>query len=93
MADCPNIPVCSFFLEYGDTSGLKAAVSGFVRIYCKGDLQDKCVRKAVSKALGGPHMVPPNVLPNGYPVTGTNDSAWSPHVKEIVRAHKGSTQP
>ena len=89
MTNCPNIPACSFFLEYGDSEGHKAAVSGFVRLYCNGDLQDKCVRKAVSKALGGPHMVPPNILPSGYPVSGTDDSTWSPRVKEIVRANKG----
>jgi len=89
MTDCPNMPVCSFFMVYGESIGHKAAVSGFVRIYCKGDLQEKCVRKAVSKAMGGPHMVPPNILPSGYPVSGTDDSAWSPRVKEIVREHRG----
>lgn len=84
MADCTNISVCSFFIVYGARDGNKTAVAGFVRLYCKGDKQDQCVRKVVSKALGGPHAVPANMLPTGLPISGTDDQSWSETVKKAA---------
>jgi hypothetical protein len=85
MADCQNMKVCSFFIAYGAKHENKTAVAGFVRLYCRGERQDQCVRKAVSKALGGPHTVPANMLPNGLPMTGTTDKDWSDDIKKAVR--------
>ncbi len=84
MTDCTHISVCSFFTVYGAREGSKTAVAGFVRLYCKGDRQDQCVRKAVSKAIGGPHNIPANMLPNGLPISGTDDQSWSDGVKKAA---------
>lgn len=85
MADCSNIGVCSFFIVYGSRTENRTAVAGFVRLYCKGERQDQCVRKVVSKALGGPHTVPANMLPNGLPMVGTTDRDWTDPVKNAVK--------
>ena len=57
---------------------------GFVRAYCKGDKQDECIRKKVSKALGGPHKVPVNMMPTGMPLFGTTRKDWPDEVKALL---------
>ena len=84
MDDCQNMSRCSFFIAYANNDGHKAAVSGFIRLYCRGEKQHACVRKKVSSAVGGPEKVPSNMLPNGVPVSGTNSSSWSEEVKRAL---------
>jgi hypothetical protein len=86
--ECSNIGYCTFFQSYGKDQKYRAAVSGFVRMYCKGPRQDSCVRKSASKQLGGPHLVPANMLPTGLPLFGTNDSEWSEHARKAARKVK-----
>ena len=84
MVECQNLEKCNFFQVYqGEES---RALKGFVSIYCKGERQEICKRKIVSKELGGPEFVPANMMPNGLPLVGTNDSDWSSEVKEILRS-------
>lgn len=85
LDECPNLPKCGFFQKYKDDENLKAALQGFMQSYCKGTLQDQCIRKKVSKALGGPDKVPVNMKPDGAPVIGTTDADWSAEVKDIVK--------
>ena len=84
--DCENLAKCGFFAfvsTYNPETG-KAATEGFVLRYCKGESSGLCVRKIVSKALGGPQRVPDNMLPNGYPLAGTKDAQWSDAVKTLA---------
>jgi len=60
--------------------GNNLALKGFINLYCKGPKQDRCVRKKVSKELGSPGFVPPNMLPNGLPKPKTDISDWSEKV-------------
>ena len=83
LEECANLDICNFFKTYEADERLRPVLGGFVRMYCKGEDQDTCVRKAVSKALGGPENVPPNMLPNGRPVLKTDDSDWSAEVNQI----------
>ena len=85
MDECPNMNRCSFFLAYASSGEHVAAVAGFVRLYCRGEGQQRCVRKKVSNEVGGPDKVPSNMLPNGVPVAGTDASSWS---EEVLRAVK-----
>jgi hypothetical protein len=39
----------------------------------------------VNKSVGGPHAVPANMLPNGLPIAGTDDSGWSEVVKNASK--------
>jgi hypothetical protein len=84
MADCENLDVCAFFKAYSNDEQLKLALQGFVSMYCKGDKQGQCVRKKVSKALGGPQYVPVNMMPNGVPLAGTTNADWPQNVKDAV---------
>ncbi len=84
MEDCANLDKCGFFKEYEKDEKLQKALKGYIDSYCKGKLQDACVRKKVSKALGGPHNVPLNMKPNGQPILGTTDKSWSDEVKRII---------
>jgi len=71
MVECENLTKCEFFKRYQNDEDKKYALMGFVRAYCKGDKQDECVRKKVSKALGGPDKVPTNMMPSGLALFGT----------------------
>ena len=84
MPDCENLATCAFFRTYQNEPGLEVALKGFISLYCKGDRQDDCVRKKVSKALGGPQNVPANMMPNGTPLTGTTRDGWSNEVLEVL---------
>ncbi|MBN1502993.1 hypothetical protein JW930_05605 [Candidatus Woesearchaeota archaeon] len=86
MADCENLATCAFFKEYETDEAKKQALQGFVDMYCKGDKQNECVRKKVSKALGGPQNVPVNMKPDGKPILGTSDSNWPAEVKAIANS-------
>lgn len=86
--DCDNLSVCTFFRTYGDDERYRRAVSGFILLYCQGERQDRCVRKDVGMKLGGSRKVPANMLPNGLPLTGTDDSSWSEDVKGVVGRHR-----
>lgn len=83
--ECANVQVCTFFQAYGDNEHYRTAVFGFIRMYCRGERQGVCVRKDVGRMLGGPAKVPPNMLPNGLPLAGTDDSSWSEEVKAASR--------
>lgn len=83
MGDCGNLANCKFFRRYKNYENKKYALMGFVRAYCKGDKQDECLRKKVSKALGGPRSVPSNMMPSGLPVFGTTKEDWSDEVKAL----------
>jgi len=85
MADCENLAYCSFFKDASKEEKYK----GLIDMYCKGDKQDECVRKRVSKALGGPENVPSNMMPNGSPLLGTDDSTWSEDVTKVLKTIKG----
>jgi hypothetical protein len=61
MADCPNLPTCGFMKKYCDSKNL--ACKGFVALYCRGEQQDTCKRKAYKAAHGAPP--PDDMMPNG----------------------------
>jgi hypothetical protein len=84
MSDCANLSKCAFFKQYENLENKKLALRGFVRTFCKGDKQGECVRKKVSKALGGPDKVPLNMMPNGLPLAGTSKEEWSAEVKALI---------
>lgn len=84
MEECQNLEKCSFFKEYEQDERMQPALEGFIRLYCRGREQDYCVRKKVSKALGGPAAVPVNMKPNGKPKIGTSSEDWPEKVKAIV---------
>lgn len=53
-------------------------------IYCKGEKQGECFRRLVGRSLGGPDKIPPNMMPNGHALTGTDDSGWPTEVKMLL---------
>lgn len=83
--DCEKLKGCTFFKIPLASKERELAFLGFVRMYCKGDLKEKCVRRMVGRTLGGPGVVPENMMPNGMPLVGTRDSIWSPEVKALVK--------
>ena len=84
MVECQNLANCAFFRTYENDPSKKMALQGFINMYCKGSKQDVCIRKKVSKALGGPDKVPTNIMPNGRPLAGTSSDDWSEEVKKIL---------
>ena len=83
MTECANLSTCAFFKKYQQDEKLKLALGGFIAKYCKGEMQNQCVRKKVSQQLG-PQNVPVNMMPNGSPLTGTSSDDWSNDVKNII---------
>jgi len=82
--ECENLVKCRFFSFISNNPQSQSAAPGFVAKYCKGNYADSCIRRKVSKALGGPQNVPDNMLPNGFPLVGTTTDNWSDAVKQIA---------
>jgi hypothetical protein len=85
MTDCERIQKCTFFKAYMDDTSKKLALEGFALMYCKGEKQNVCIRKKVCDILGA-EKVPVNMMPNGVPISGSDDSLWSAEVKQAMRA-------
>lgn len=58
MNDCEYLDTCQIFTRFR-LNGIK---NFWIRLYCQGDKQFKCYRKAIREA-GRP--APENLLPNG----------------------------
>ncbi len=84
MEECPNLSKCGFFKEYENDERMHEALRGFVNLYCKGPRQEDCIRKKVSKALGGPDHVPLNMKPNGKRIIESSNEEWSDEVKKNI---------
>lgn len=70
MKDCPNLAGCGFVKKYGDTKSL--AVNGFIKLYCKAEKQDECLRKAYKNEHG---IAPPDeMMPNGAMMKSSNSA-------------------
>ncbi|MHA2252967.1 MAG: hypothetical protein ACXAD7_21570 [Candidatus Kariarchaeaceae archaeon] len=80
MVDCANLGGCNFFRTYTNDAFRQLALKGFVNKYCKGDNQEKCVRKIICEQLGNSKFVPPNMMPNGFPLSGSTRDDWSDEV-------------
>ena len=84
MPVCEKLETCAFFKQYQNDESKKYALLGFVSRYCKGLQQDECVRKKVSKALGGSDKVPVNMMPTGNAMAGTTSKDWPDEVKALL---------
>ena len=63
MAACELLDECGFFKKYQATKDL--ACKGFVNMYCKGDKEGQCKRKAYREEHGAPpsdDMMPTGAL-------------------------------
>ncbi len=85
MEECLNMSSCNFFQMYESDESKHLALKGLISKFCRGEKQDKCKRKEISKALGGPKNVPQNMLPNGFPIRGTDKSNWSEKVTQLLK--------
>jgi hypothetical protein len=84
MKFCESLENCPLFRRYRRDENKKYALIAFIKAYCKGEKQAECVRKKVSKALGGPNKVPTNMMPSGLPVFGTLKDNWPDEVKALL---------
>ena len=84
MKFCESLENCPLFRRYQRDENKKYALIAFIKAYCKGEKQAECVRKKVSKALGGADKVPTNMMPSGLPVFGTLKDNWPDEVKALL---------
>jgi hypothetical protein len=92
MGDCNNIARCTFFDIKAKDRMQQLALKGFMKLYCMGPKQDQCLRRFVGKSLGGPDKIPCSMMPNGHPLTGSNDSDWPLDVKALLAREWDSRQ-
>ncbi|MBN2897855.1 MAG: hypothetical protein JXO44_03675 [Clostridia bacterium] len=79
MADCPNLAGCAF-VGYCNENDACTSVNGFIKIYCKSEKQNQCIRKRLCDQFGKV-VVPKNMMPNGAPIPGTSTDDWSHEAK------------
>ena len=84
MDECQNLESCNFFKMFKNDQSKHLALKGFVFMFCTGRKQNECVRKKISQILGGSQFVPPNMLPNGFAMAGTNKANWSAEVLNLL---------
>ncbi len=65
---CPFVSCCSAYEESADAKG-------FIKIYCKSEKMNQCIRKRLSNKFG-PGIVPKNMMPNGLPIAQTSTNDW-----------------
>ena len=85
MPECDKLATCNFFKTYENEKELETSLRGFAHMYCNGDKQDDCIRKKISQILGGSDKVPPNMMPNGFPLPNTDKSSWSEEVSQALK--------
>lgn len=83
MATCKNATQCMFFKKYSMAQGNDEKVNNFLNNYCNGQEYEQCKIKQVMDQLGE-KFTPHNMMPDGRPAPGSNDSFWSEGVKLIV---------
>lgn len=83
MTECQNLNNCAFFKEYQNREDLRLALKGFIRLYCKGEKQNECIRKQIKNKFGN---VPINMMPNGYHLRGTSQEDWDPEIVRFLRS-------
>jgi hypothetical protein len=59
--ECPFFKDCPFIIKYASKND--QAIKGFVSLYCKGDKQLECKRRAYKNKTG--QKPPDNMLPSG----------------------------
>ena len=82
--ECENMNRCNLLKMVPQNREVELAQQGFIRLYCRGGLKDRCVRRTVARSLGDPESVPDNMMPNGLPISGTDDSKWPSEVKTLA---------
>jgi len=83
MKHCDSLETCPLFRKYKNDENKNYALVAFIKEYCKGDKHTDCVRRKLSKALGGPDKIPANMMPTGMPVFGTLRDDWPDEVKSL----------
>ena len=84
MGHCELLENCLLFRKYRRDENKNYALVAFIRVYCKGNKHDECVRKRLIKALGGSDEVPINMMPSGLPVFGTIKDDWPEEIKALL---------
>jgi len=82
--ECERLAACPFFKVSESDPDVASAKRGLIEMYCRGDKQDSCVRLAMFHKFGSP-LVPKNMMPNGMPLPGTNESEWDVKVVKFKR--------
>ena len=85
---CNLLDTCAFFEKYESDPSRQLPLKGFVLKYCKGGKQNQCVRHKIDHVLGHGN-VPVNMMPNGFPLSGTSKQDWSESVKKAIAETKG----
>jgi len=80
MTECENLKSCQWVKEYSGSN--EVYVEYFVKNYCKGSMQERCVRKKVKAEFG---EIPLNMQPNGKPMRGTDESGWKPEISDFLK--------
>jgi len=72
--ECARLELCPF-VKHCKEVNKESAANGFINLYCKGGRQDQCIRLQLCDVFGK-EIVPHNMMPNGFPLSGTDKSGW-----------------
>lgn len=75
---------CNLFSTYEKKGEDKQKLRTLATRYCRGRDQLKCVRRRISKKLGGPENLPRNMMPDGKPWPGTTSDNWPDEIKDLL---------
>lgn len=86
LPECPNLAGCSF-VNCCSEMRKSTSANGFIKTFCKGEQMQECVRKKIASKFGK-EFVPENMMPNGFPIPGTDKSKWSKEALEYRKLLK-----
>ncbi len=80
---CPYIQDCVFLKANENKEELKTPMKGLKQKYCEQHNEECNIYKLAQEFEM--NKIPSNLMPNGMPLTGTNDNSWDAEVKDKLR--------
>lgn len=80
MYNCPIQENCQFINKYRKYQDMQIIVDGFQYLYCSGGQKTECRIKMLSDKLGI-NKIPENMMPDGKPLPGTDETLWPQEVR------------
>ena len=81
--ECPNFDGCGFLSAYAEKEETSMAVKGFKKKYCSNSFKE-CRIYQLSQELDK-NKIPVNMMPNGFPITNTDESNWPEEIKSKLK--------
>lgn len=83
IMSCPNYNNCAFLKANENKEALKTPMKGLKQKYCEQSYEECKIYKLSQQT--DMNKIPSNLMPNGMPLTDTDDSNWPQEINDKLR--------